>query len=82
MNDEAWMNIDGADVTLRLTSAARSARPPRRRTAPASSPATLTWKVTSVCGPDQPERESIGLDAAIEVARGGRVTKLDASGGC
>lgn len=88
MSDEAWMNVDGADVALRRTSEDTHSELHKvgetaTETYEAGAlEATLTWKVISVCGPNQPECESIGLDAVIAVARDGRITRVDASGGC
>ena len=86
--EDAWMNLDGRDVTFRRTSKDEHSelRKPGKigiETFEADDvEATLTWRVIKPCGGSEENCKDLGLEADFEVDRNGKVTTLTAQGGC
>ena len=86
---EAWMNIEGRDVKLRLVDSIRDAN--RRVKVGDRSSRTyragditvrVAYVVTRVCKPDDESCESTDYDATISVTKGDRRGQVKARGSC
>lgn len=84
---EAWMNIDGEDVKLKLTGAtrAKSERIGSRYTEEYEASGIhvrIVRVVNRLCLPYSPDCETTGYDVTITVSKGGRTETVKAKGQC
>jgi hypothetical protein len=86
--DDAWMNIDGRDVKLRLIKRTNPAGKERKgsRSSRKYTAKGITVQVdriaTSVCAPSDESCEFTGYSATITVTKGNRKQVVKTSGGC
>lgn len=92
-DEDAWMNIDGADTKLKFVSRTEPSRVDRRGAPRVGSRSTekyaagditveILFIVTAVCTPKDPQCEGTGYAAVFKVRKGRRSQVVRANGGC
>ena len=85
---EAWMNIDGRDVPLRVSKEGNPGDRERigskwtRTFVAGEITISSTWVTTRMCAPNDENCESTDYDATFVVRKGKRVQTVKASGSC